>query len=51
MSVVERLDLIDPAPENYWSTNLPQIKEKIQALPCNNENIRIGEMSYGREEM
>ena len=32
--LVERLDLIDPAPENYWSKTLPDIKQKIQALPC-----------------
>ena len=31
---VERLDLIDPAPENYWTKTLPDIKKKIQALPC-----------------
>lgn len=32
--LVQRLDLIDPAPENYWSKILPDIKQKIQALPC-----------------
>lgn len=32
--LVERLDLIDPAPENYWTKTLPDIKRKIQALPC-----------------
>lgn len=32
--LVQRLDLIDPAPENYWSRTLPDIKKKIQALPC-----------------
>ena len=31
--LVQRLDLIDPSPENYWSNNLPYISEKIQALP------------------
>ncbi len=51
MSVVQRLDMLDPSPENYWSTNLPQIKEKIEALPCNSESIQIGEMNYGREKM
>lgn len=30
---VERLDLIDTAPENYWTKTLPDIKRKIQALP------------------
>lgn len=32
--LVERLDLIDPAPENYWSKTLPAIEKKINALPC-----------------
>ena len=32
--LVERLDLIDPAPENYWTKTLPNIRKKIQALPC-----------------
>lgn len=31
---VERLDSIDPSPENYWTKTLPDIKKKIQALPC-----------------
>lgn len=35
--LVERLDLIDPAPENYWTKTLPDIKQKIQALPCAEE--------------
>ena len=32
---IERLDLIDPLPNLYWSKTLPQISMKIQALPCN----------------
>ena len=32
--LVKRLDLIDPAPENYWTKTLPDIRKKIQALPC-----------------
>ena len=32
--LVERLDLIDPAPENYCTKALPDIRKKIQALPC-----------------
>lgn len=32
--LVQRLDLIDPAPENYWSKTLPDINKKIQALSC-----------------
>lgn len=31
--LVQRLDMIDPAPENYWSKMLPDISEKIKALP------------------
>ena len=33
--LVERLDLIDPSPENYWSKALPNIEKKIHALPFN----------------
>lgn len=40
--LVERLDLIDPSPENYWSKTLPEIKKKIQALPCNEELKILG---------
>ena len=38
--LVQRLDLIDPATENYWSKTLPDIKKKIQALPCI-ENVSL----------
>ena len=38
--LVQRLDLIDPAPENYWSKTLPDINKKIQALPCV-ENVSV----------
>ena len=31
--LVERLDMIDPSPENYWSKTLPDIGDKIKALP------------------
>lgn len=31
--LVERLDMIDPAPENYWSKTLPEISRNIKALP------------------
>lgn len=37
--LVERLDMIDPSPENYWSKALPDIKTRIQALPCYNEEL------------
>lgn len=39
--LVERLDLIDPSPENYWSRTLPDIEKRIQALPCNQEQNLI----------
>ena len=32
--LVERLDSIDPSSKNYWTKTLPDIKRKIQALPC-----------------
>lgn len=38
---VERLDMIDPAPENYWSETLPKIQQKIQALPGVNQKNRL----------
>lgn len=41
-SLVERLDLIDPAPENYWTKTLPDIKKKIQALPYVEEALLEG---------
>lgn len=31
--LVEKLDLIDPSPTNYWSKILPNIMQKINALP------------------
>ena len=40
--LVERLDLIDPSPENYWSKTLPDIEKKIQALPFNAEYKLLG---------
>jgi hypothetical protein len=39
---VERLDSIDPSPENYWSKTLPEIKKIIQALPFIEEQKLIG---------
>lgn len=39
--LVERLDLIDPAPENYWSKTLPDISEKIKALPSAQDTKRL----------
>lgn len=40
---VERLDMIDPSPKQYWSNTLPDIYKKIRDLPCNLENKLIEE--------
>lgn len=41
--LVERLDLIDPSPQNYWSKTLPDIEKNIVALPCVAETLYIGD--------
>lgn len=41
--LVQRLDMVDPSPKNYWSQTLPEIKKKIEALPCYQEPELIGE--------
>ena len=40
---VERLDQIDDSPENYWSKTLPDIEQKIMALPSVERIKRLGE--------
>lgn len=47
--LVERLDLIDPAPENYWSKTLPDISKKVQALPHVSETKQIGSKNVRRK--
>ncbi len=47
--LVERLDLIDPSPENYWTKTLPNIEKKIQALPCVVEMMLIGDEDNEKE--
>lgn len=48
--LVERLDLIDPSPENYWSKALPDIEQKIQALPCvKNQELLEGEPNASKK--
>ena len=49
--LVNRLDLIDPSPENYWSKTLPIIEKKIEALPYNQnqELLEEGEEENGEE--
>lgn len=38
---VERLDLIDPSPVNYWQKAIPNIVESITALPIGNELLKL----------
>ncbi|HAX84150.1 MAG TPA: hypothetical protein DCY15_06765 [Ruminococcaceae bacterium] len=46
--LVKRLDSIDPSPENYWTKALPDIRKKIQALPCVEEKaFPEGGSDYG----
>lgn len=45
--LVERLDLIDPFKTEYWTKSLPDIKKKIQALPCVQEELLIGDDEDG----
>lgn len=40
--LVERLDLIDTSPENYWSKTLPDIEIKIQSLPFDEKQELLG---------
>lgn len=40
---VERLDQIDDSPENYWSKTLPDIEQKIMALPSVERIKLLGE--------
>ena len=47
--LVERLDLIDPAPDNYWSKTLPDISKKIQMLPSVPDPKRL-EIKRGRRK-
>ena len=49
--LVERLDLIDPSPESYWSNTLPDIQKKIMALPgIKTELLTGGKDDGGKEE-
>lgn len=45
--LLERLDMIDPSPDNYWSKTLPDIEKKIQKLPSHSDFILIGEYENG----
>ena len=44
--LVQRLDSIDPSPENYWSKTLPEIERKIKELPFNEEQKLLGDEDY-----
>ena len=48
--LVERLDLIDPAPDNYWSKALPDISKKIQMLPSAPDPKRLEINRKGRKK-
>ena len=48
--LVDRLDMIDQAPENYWSKTLPDISEKIKSLPCVQETKHIVEKRTTRKK-
>ena len=48
--LVDRLDMIDPAPENYWSKTLPDISEKIKALPTVQESKRLAKKRTTRKK-
>lgn len=48
--LVQRLDSIDPAPENYWTKTLPDISEKIKALPSVSDTLEISEDGERRYE-
>ena len=49
--LVERLDLIDPSPKEYWSKTLPDIEKRIESLPYYDESILIGDNEDEREKM
>ena len=45
--LVERLDMLDPSPENYWSKTLPDINKRIMELPFNVEEKMLEGEKYG----
>lgn len=47
--LVQRLDMLDPSPENYWSKTLPDIKKRIMDLPFNVEQKILEGEKYGDE--
>lgn len=47
--LVQRLDMLDSSPENYWSKTLPDIKKRIMELPFNVERKMLEGDKYGDE--
>ena len=47
--LVQRLDMLDSSPENYWSKALPDIKKRIMELPFNVERKMLEGDKYGDE--
>lgn len=47
--LVQRLDMLDSSPENYWSKTLPDIKKKIMELPFNVEQKMLEGEKYEDE--
>lgn len=45
--LVERLDLIDPSPQDYWTKTIPEIEKRIQALPYYDAYKTIGDGEHG----
>lgn len=43
-NLVERLDLLDPSPTNYWTEELPKIETTILGLPNNLKEIETEEL-------
>ena len=41
-NLLEKLDMLDPSPDNYWSTELPLVAERILVLTENVERAKIG---------
>ena len=48
---VERLDMIDPSPENYWTQKLPEIENRILALPSDSPTLRLEEQKDESETL
>ncbi|MBM7643400.1 hypothetical protein [Streptococcus loxodontisalivarius] len=42
--LLNRLDMLDPSPTSYWSTELPQIKTSILELPNNIKEIETEDL-------